>query len=210
MSSTFGLEPPTSTARPSSPFPVVFTRPATPRRAICPQSLLVRLASRPDGVGRYLDLFRTVFPESAGYRHDQLDLRQELDAAQKRVEPTNADSHLTFIGGGLHACVSYSARRSGPVSIHRSRRHARGHAPAAQHDARWVQPRIDRRAGDAGHPGVAASDSDAINLKDPRFGLYDQVAHLLSVHGIEKGRVRLELGASEQAASLTVNETRCC
>ena len=170
-----------------------------------PQSLLVRLASRPDGVGRYLDLFRTVFPESAGYRHDQLDLRNELDAAQKRVEPTNADSHLTFIGGGLHACVSYSARRSGPVyfidldGTHDGKPRQRS-TTLVGYNHESVVARVTLDVPVSPHP------IDAINLKDPRFGLYEQVAHLLSIHGIEKGRVRLELGAGEQSASLTVNE----
>ena len=170
-----------------------------------PQSLSVRLASRPDGVGRYLDLFRAVFPESAGYHHDQLDLRQELDDEQKRVEPTNADSHLTFIGGGLHACVSYSARRPGPVyfidldGTHEGTPRQRS-TTLVGYNHETVVARTSLAVPVSPHP------IDAINLKDPRFGLYDQVADLLKQHGIEKGRVRLELAAGEQAASLTVNE----
>jgi thiamine phosphate synthase YjbQ (UPF0047 family) len=165
----------------------------------------VRLAARPDGVGRYLDTFRAVFPESAGYRHDQLDLRNELDDAQKLVEPTNADSHLTFIGGGLHACVSYKARRPGPVffidldGTHEGTpRHRNTTLVGYNHET--VVERTTLSVPVSPHP------IDAINLKDPRFGLYEQVAELLKKHGIEKGRVRLELAAGEQAASLTVNE----
>ncbi|MEZ5317676.1 MAG: hypothetical protein R2752_09775, partial [Vicinamibacterales bacterium] len=80
-----------------------------------PQSLAARLASKPQGLRPYLDLFRTVFPEGAGYKHDQLDLREELAPEQRATEPANADSHLAFIGAGLHSCVSYDARRPGPV-----------------------------------------------------------------------------------------------
>ena len=47
---------------------------------------------------------------------------------------------------------------------------------------------------------------DAVNLKDARLGLYDQLGELIRKHGVEKGRVRLSLGSGEQFASLTVNE----
>jgi hypothetical protein len=47
---------------------------------------------------------------------------------------------------------------------------------------------------------------DAVNLKDSRLGLYEELEELLRTHGVEKGRVRLELGPGEQFASLTVNE----
>ena len=39
----------------------------------------------------------------------------DLEHAQRAVEPKNADSHLAFIAGGLHSCVSYDARRAMPV-----------------------------------------------------------------------------------------------
>src|SRR5262249_25064983 len=80
-----------------------------------PQSLAARLAARSQGLGQYLDVFRAVFPEGAGYRHDQLELRDELAPEQRVTEPTNGDSHLAFIAGGLHSCVSYVTRRPGPV-----------------------------------------------------------------------------------------------
>ena len=35
-----------------------------------PQSLSARLAARPEAIGSYFDLLRTMFPEGAGYRHD--------------------------------------------------------------------------------------------------------------------------------------------
>jgi hypothetical protein len=47
---------------------------------------------------------------------------------------------------------------------------------------------------------------DAVNLKDSRLGLYDQLDELIQKYGVEKGRVRLSLGSGEQFASLTVNE----
>jgi len=36
--------------------------------------------------------------------------------------------------------------------------------------------------------------------------LYDQLGELIAAHGVEKGRVRLDLASGEQFASLTVNE----
>ena len=105
-----------------------------------PQSLATRLSARSQGIGRYLDLFRTVFPEGAGYLHDQLELRSELEPAQKQVEPTNADSHLAFIAGGLHSCVSVREPETRARLLHRSRRHERGDAPPAADDARRLRP----------------------------------------------------------------------
>ncbi|HUL72490.1 MAG TPA: hypothetical protein VLT86_05275 [Vicinamibacterales bacterium] len=170
-----------------------------------PQSLAARLTATPDGVRRYLDLFRTVFPEAAGYLHDQLELRHELDPDQRLVEPVNAHSHLAFIGGGLRPCVSYSASRPGPVYLidldgtHDGVPRRRQTTIVGYH-RETVVARTSIRVPVSPHP------IDAVNLKDERFGLYDQVAALIKQHEVTKGRVRLELGPGEQFASLTVNE----
>lgn len=42
-----------------------------------PQSLAARLCARPEAIESYLKLLGTVFPERAGYRHDQIELRAE-------------------------------------------------------------------------------------------------------------------------------------
>ena len=42
--------------------------------------------------------------------------------------------------------------------------------------------------------------------KEPSLGLHGEIADLIARHGVEKGRLRLELAAGEQYASLTVNE----
>jgi hypothetical protein len=52
----------------------------------------------------------------------------------------------------------------------------------------------------SGHP------IDAVNLKEPRLGLYEQLTAFVSKHDVDKGRVRLELASGEQFASLTINE----
>ena len=85
-----------------------------------PQSLAARLCSRPDAFESYLKLLSTIFPERAGYRHDQIELRQDVPPDLRALEPINADSHLAFIAGGLHSCVSYDARREMPVYIERT------------------------------------------------------------------------------------------
>jgi thiamine phosphate synthase YjbQ (UPF0047 family) len=170
-----------------------------------PQSLAARLTARSRSIGPYLDFFRTIFPEGAGYRHDQLELRQELAPAQREVEPTNADSHLAFIGGGLHACVSYVMHRPGPVyfidldGVHAGTPRRRT-TTLVGYNSEVEVARTTLRVPVSPHP------IDAVNLKEPRLGLYGQLAEFITQHGVTKGRVRLDLDPSEQAASLTVNE----
>ena len=47
---------------------------------------------------------------------------------------------------------------------------------------------------------------DSVNLKDPRFGFFDQLDALLHRYDVRKGRVDISLGRTEQHAGLTVNE----
>src|SRR5687768_18111775 len=69
------------------------------------RSLAARLSAQ--HIPTYFDAFRTLFPEGAGYRHDELEQRTDLDADQRAVEPRNGDSHLAYIAGGLHTCVTH-------------------------------------------------------------------------------------------------------
>jgi hypothetical protein len=171
-----------------------------------PQSFAARLGPGPQAVRPYIDVFTTVFPEGAGYLHDQLDLRDELTPEQRPVEPTNADSHLAFIGSGLRPCVSYVTRRPGPVSFidldgvnagtpRRRSTTLVGYDSEIEVAKTTLQVPVSKR-----HP------IDAVNLKDLRLGLYAQLDDLIARHGVGKGRIRLKLGAGEQFASLTVNE----
>src|SRR3982751_2804919 len=57
------------------------------------QSLAFRLNQSHTGVMPYIDLFRTMFPEGAGYEHDKMERRTELTDEQKPEEPQNADPH---------------------------------------------------------------------------------------------------------------------
>ena len=63
----------------------------------------------------FVDAFRTIFPEGAGYEHDQLDRRSDLDAIQRTCEPKNADSHLAFMASGLRPCVTHPNREGEAV-----------------------------------------------------------------------------------------------
>jgi hypothetical protein len=170
-----------------------------------PQNLAARLTSRPEAIGPYLDVVRTVFPEGAGYLHDQLELRRELAPEQVEVEPANADSHLAFIGGGLHACVSYDARRPGPVffvdldGTHKGVPRKRVATVVGYNDEIEVARRIVRVP-------VSSHPIDAINLKDPSLGIYEMLGEMIARHSIQKGRVHIALATGEQHSSLTINE----
>jgi thiamine phosphate synthase YjbQ (UPF0047 family) len=170
-----------------------------------PQSLAARLDAKGPGLGRYLELVKAAFPEGAGYRHDQLDLRQDLAPGQRELEPTNGDSHLAFIAGSLHPCVSYVTRRPGPVhfidldGVYAGTPRKRV-TTLVGYNTEAVVARTSLRVPVSSHP------INAVSLKEPELGLYPQVAELIARHGVQKGRVRLSLAPGEQSASLTVNE----
>lgn len=167
------------------------------------RSLIARLSTA--GVPTYVEALRKMFPEGAGYAHDRLDRRTDLDAAQRAVEPRNADSHLAFIAGGLHACVTHPNRPGEPVCFvdldgvcdGRPRRRLMrvigfsDEAPVAR--TRIAVP-------------VSAHPIDSINLKDPKVGLYEQLQDFVARSGVAKGRLRLALSDTERHSGLTINE----
>jgi thiamine phosphate synthase YjbQ (UPF0047 family) len=169
------------------------------------QRLAARLHQSRAGVMGYIDVFRTMFPQGAGYEHDKLDRRVELTDDQRPVEPLNADSHLAFMAGGLRTCVSYLNRPSEPVcfidldGVHAGRPRRRqttvlGYsAEEAVAQTRIVVP-------------VSSHAVDSINLKAPGLGFYQQCAELVADHGVTKGRIRLTLAPGERHAGLTINE----
>jgi len=169
------------------------------------QALATRLSRRTEnGVDVYMDAFRSVFPEDAGYQHDNLELRTELTADQRAVEPRNADSHLAFMASGLRACVSY---RMGTdpvwfvdldgVNAGQPRRRQTT-VLAYTHEVPVWRTRVTIPV--SGHP------MDSVNLRDPRIGFYDMLAEAIARYGVTKGRLRIELNPDERQAGLTVNE----
>jgi thiamine phosphate synthase YjbQ (UPF0047 family) len=157
------------------------------------------------GVMPYIEVFRTMFPEGAGYEHDKLERRTELTEDQKPQEPQNADSHLAFMAGALRTCVTYQNRPGEPVSfidldgVHKGQPRRRltsvlGYSveePVAT--LRLTVP-------------VSGHAVDSVNLKNPKFGIYQQCQELVAAHGVTKGRLRLALAPGERHAGLTVNE----
>jgi thiamine phosphate synthase YjbQ (UPF0047 family) len=164
-----------------------------------------RLNQSRAGVMPYIEVFRTMFPEGAGYEHDKMERRTELSDAQKPVEPPNADSHLAFMAGALRTCVAYQNKPDEPVSfidldgVHAGRSRRRftsvlGYSveePVAQ--LRLTVP-------------VSGHAVDSVNLKNPQLGIYEQCAELVRAHGVTKGRLRITLAPGERHAGLTVNE----
>jgi thiamine phosphate synthase YjbQ (UPF0047 family) len=157
------------------------------------------------GVHSYIDLFRRLFPEGAGYQHDNLSLRQELSDSQRRVEPRNGDAHLAFICSGMCNNVKYLNRAEEPIvlidldgaGVEGPRR--RVTSILAFNEEQIVAREI--------HSIPAPSQAIvAVNLKDTRFGIYEYLHEQIVRYGIAKGRVYIRLPADEHHASLMVNE----
>ena len=103
------------------------------------QSLSARMHHHHGRLAQFFDAFHAIFPPNAEYRHDQMELRSELSDEQKEVEPSNGDSHLTFIGSGMRNCVTYRNTPRGAGLLHRPRRHEREHQPPAPDDHRGLR-----------------------------------------------------------------------
>jgi thiamine phosphate synthase YjbQ (UPF0047 family) len=169
------------------------------------QSLSVRLRDNQDQLSKFFRTFHALFPHGAEYRHDRMELRTELTDAQKKVEPRNADSHLTYIGAGLRNCVTYRTRPGAPVyfieldgksDVMRRQRTT----TVLAYDAERIISRTSVRIPISRHP------IESVNLGDPRLGLLEQVNDLLVRSGLERGRVDLVVAPEERHVGLTVNE----
>jgi hypothetical protein len=167
------------------------------------RSLAARL--RAQHIPTYVDAVRTFFPEGAGYQHDRLEQRGDLDSSQRAVEPRNADSHLAFIAGGLRTCVTHPNRPDEPVffvdldGVNEGRPRRRLARLIAFTRERVVSSkRIE--------VPVSAHPIDSVNLKDPRLGVYAELADFVRASGVPKGRLRVSLDPTERHSALTVNE----
>lgn len=157
------------------------------------------------GIKGYLQLFQELFPAGADYTHDAMHLRSELSEEQRDKEPLNADSHLTFIGAGLHNSASYELDGSEPVwfveldGVHvGGTRHRRTTVIAYDHEEEVVSMRVPVKA--SAHP------IDAQNLRDPDLGFIGALQKLVEQHRVSFGRFDVSLPDDEQHAGLTVNE----
>jgi hypothetical protein len=169
------------------------------------QGLASRLNAGRAGVTPYLRAFQTVFPEGAGYQHDELHLREELSEEQRRTEPRNGDSHLAFIGAGLRSCVTYHERPNEPVYFI-DFDGVNGACPRRRitRIVGFTEERVVAR--ERFKIPVAAQPVDSVNLKDPSLGLFDRIQTLIDRHGVMKGRIQLTLAETDRRAGLTVNE----
>ena len=167
------------------------------------RSLISRLSAA--GVPTYVEALRSMFPEGAGYEHDRLERRADLDAAQRAVEPRNADSHLAFIAGGLHSCVTHPNRADESVCFvdldgvcdGRPRRRL---MRVIGFSSEAIVAKTRLAVPVSGHP------IDSISLKDPKLGVYDQLQEFVARAGVTKGRLRLALNETERHSGLTINE----
>lgn len=187
------------------PFPLALYTSFHTTAGYLDQSLATRLNRKRGGLGSYLSFFRTVFPQGAGYKHDELDLRTELSEAERRDEPLNADSHLAFISAGLRSCVAYRGRNAEPVyfidldGVYRGRVRRRVTTVLGYSTEEVV-------ARDRVTVPMSVHPVDSVSLRDPCFGVFERCQELVGRHGVAKGRVRLALAPGEEHAGLTVNE----
>jgi thiamine phosphate synthase YjbQ (UPF0047 family) len=169
------------------------------------QPLCNRLNYRADSLQAYVRAFQQLFPPEASYRHDQLDLRLELTEEERRNEPRNADSHLTFIGAGLESCVSYVNQPDSPVyfvdldGINGAVRRRRRSSVIGYSDSEVVD-RLALTVPVSGH------SIDSVSLRDARLGFFDFLQEKVDEYGIEKGWVELTLDPEDRHAGLTINE----
>ena len=167
------------------------------------RSLVARLS--PERVPAYVNAFRAIFPEGAGYEHDRLDRRADLDAEQRAVEPRNADSHLAFMASGLRTCVTHPNKPGESVffvdldGINGGRpRRRRARLIGFTNEKLVKAARIE--------VPVSAHPIDSINLKDPRLRIDRQLAEFVEGTGVTRGRLRVALDPTERHSALTVNE----
>src|SRR5438309_5079873 len=149
---------------------------AHPTAGFLDRSLVARLG--PGRVSTHLETLRGIFPEGAGYAHDRLERRRDLDAAQRAVEPRNGDSHLAFIAGGLRPCVTYPNRSDEPVcfvdldGVNEGRPRRRvTRVIGFSREAVVANTRIDVPM--SRHP------IESVNLKDPKLGIYERLAEFV-------------------------------
>lgn len=164
-----------------------------------------RFRHRRDRLEPFVDSFRNLFPQHAGYRHDTMALRSELTEDQRKVEPPNADAHLAFIGAGLKNCVTYDHRPNNPVYFmeldgeHQGRFRNRTATLLAYDREACVATR--KFTIPVSHHTIAS-----VNIADPRLGLFQHIEELVARNGFPYGRVDIALAGSEQQSAVTVNE----
>ena len=169
------------------------------------QNLCARLNHDRDSLRAFVRSFRKIFPPNADYLHDQLHLRTELSEQDRKEEPKNADSHLTFIGSGLSSSAIYENSPNTPVflvdldGIYGNTRRRRQTTVIGFSREKLVK-RLQFAVPVSGHP------IDSVSLADSRVGLFEELNEMVNRYGIERGRLDISLAQRERRAGLTVNE----
>jgi len=169
------------------------------------QALSARLGNSREYVDPFMGMFQQVFPAGADYRHDQLDLRSELTPEEKTKEPLNADSHLAYIGAGLKNCATYVHRDPSPVLFI----DLDGVVPGGTRERRTTVVGYEREerviTWETALP-VSPHPVDSLNLRDPRFGFFEELSAAVRAHGVDHGRLDIAIDRDERHVGLTVNE----
>ncbi len=164
-----------------------------------------RFRHQRDRMEPFIDSFRSLFPQNAGYRHDAMELRSELTEDQRKIEPPNADAHLAFIGAGLKNCVTYDHNPSDPVYFmeldgeHQGRFRSRMATLLAYDRETCIT--TQSFTVPVAHHTIAS-----VNISDPRLGLFQHIEELIAHHGFPYGRIDIALADGEQESAVTVNE----
>ena len=170
------------------------------------QRLCERLHYSKKRIDQFICSFQKMFPPDAGYLHDCMNLRRDLEDSEKEREPANADSHLTFISAGLKNCVTYVNSSALPIyfvdldGVHKWGPRNRQTTVLA-YDKEQIVYRGRFLVPVAGEPPIGS-----LNLKDPRYRLMSHLRNLLNIYRIEKGLIRIALAQEERHSALTVNE----
>ncbi len=170
------------------------------------QGVCARLGHSRKQLDPFFKMFQKIFPPNAGYLHDRIQLRDELSESEKQREPINADSHLTFISAGLKNCVTYRNKADQPVyfieldGVYKDHYRQRRTTVLAYDKAEMVY------RGRLAIPMGTEHLINSFNLKDPRYGLFEQLDEWLDIYGIEQGQIDVRLAPEERHVGLIVNE----
>ena len=169
------------------------------------QSLCDKLNHNSESVRGFISPFQELFPPLANYNHDKLHLRTELTEEEKKTEPLNGDSHLTYISSGLENCVTYVNSPNTPVYFIDLDGVCDGNA--RRRKTTVIGYNREELVGifPLSIP-VSKHRIDSVNLKDQRLGIFEQLEDLVREHGIRRGRIDIVLAPEEDHAALTVNE----
>tara|TARA_B100000902_G_scaffold395479_1_gene454146 strand:- start:1771 stop:2865 length:1095 start_codon:yes stop_codon:yes gene_type:complete len=164
------------------------------------------LGEGPRQLDPFIRTIQKIFPPNAGYYHDRMQLRDELSPMQKKYEPINADSHLTFMSAGLNNCVTYTNRSDESVyfieldGIFKDCVRERQTTVIA-YDRTEVVHRDQIKI-----PITSNHAIDSFNLKDPSYGLFAELQLWIQRFGVDKGIVDIRLCKDDRHVGLTVNE----